>query len=168
MTMTTLRSLPMFRGPWWLGPMAVAMLVLTACGGVAELDEEQARTEITAVLETYLPRLAEAHAAGDSSLLADVAVEKERAALDMQLQQNTERGERLRPLLRQLTVDGVTISRTTAYVNTSEVWDIERLALGSDTVLRSYPRSRFKVRYQLKKNDGKWQVFFRQSEPLNS
>lgn len=147
--------------------VTIATLVLGACGGVAELDEEEVRDEVTAVLEQYLPTLAEAHAAGDPDLLTDVAVEKELAALELQLQQNADRGERLRPVLRQLAVDEVTVSRTTAYVNTTELWDIDRLALGSDTVLQSYPRSRFKVRYQLKKDDGAWKVFFRQSQPLD-
>ncbi len=155
--------------PRWPGVAVLALvtILLGACGSVAELDEEEVRVEVTTVLERYLPKLAEAHAAGDPSLLVDVAVEKERAALDLQLQQNADRGERLRPVLRQLAVDDVTVSRTTAYVNTTELWDIDRLALGSEAVIQSYPRSRFKVRYQLKKDEGAWKVFFRQSEPLD-
>ncbi len=167
MTMTTFA---LHRNGWRTARLIVGLLAsafCVACGGVAELDEEQVRVELTAMLEAYLPALGQAYLAGDTDLLIGMAVEKERATLNMQLEQNTDRGERLQPVLGQFTIDTVTLSRTTAFVNTTEVWDIDRLALGSNTVLQSYPNSRFRVQYQVKKNDGAWLVYYRQSEPLD-
>lgn len=141
-------------------------LGLVGCGAAAGIDPDTADDEIDAVLRAYYPKLAEAYAEGDPFRLEGYAVQKEIAAVALQIKNNDERGERIHSTLEQFTIESLTVDRTTVFVNTLEVWDIERRALGSDVVLRAYPGLRYKVRYQIKKENEQWRVFFRVSERL--
>jgi len=126
------------------------------------LDSEQARPEIKAALEAYLPRLAAAYAEVDPAPLAQVAVPKELAHVQLRADEMAKRGERIVSQLEQLTVDTIRLARSTAYVATTEVWDLELRTVGSDRVLHHYPHTRYQVRYQLKRDSGRWLVVFRQ------
>jgi len=158
-------------GRWWRPPACAALLlstvVLWGCEGIVALDPEQVRTEVEAALEAYLPKLAAAYAEGDPSLLEGVAVEKEQAVVELRLAELASQGQIYDTTLKQLTVEDVRVDRTTAYVTTIEVWDIEVRTLVSKHLVRSYPDQRYRVRYQLKRQDGRWLVYFRnlQEEP---
>ncbi len=49
-----------------------------------------------------------------------------------------------------------------AYVTTVEVWDIRTYAAGSDNVVRQALDQRNRVKYQLRRENGRWRVFWRQ------
>lgn len=147
-----------------LATLALAFSVLACEPPGIGLDPERARTEIESFFGDYLPRLGAAYAQMDPALLGDLAAEKERATLQRLVDEMAARGERLEPELLQFTVEDVTVVRSSAYVITIEVWDIELKALGSETVLGSYPGTRYTVRYQMKWDARGWHVLFRTLE----
>lgn len=145
-----------------LGVLSVAGLLLIGCDSAVGLDPEKVRVEVEAALDAYLPQLAAAYAEQDPSELKDVAVPKELAHVELRVDEMAERGERLVSKIQQFTIDHVQVARTMAYIATTEIWDIERRALGSDRLLESYPNTRYQVRYQLRLDGGRWLVVFRQ------
>lgn len=151
-------------GRAWLFPSLALLLALplAGCEGTIGLDPEKVQVEVRAALEAYLPQLGAAYREQDPSQLNDVAVPKEIAHVELRIDELAERGERLISELEQFTIDTLKVARATAYVATTEVWDIERRALGSDRLLESYPGTTYQVRYQLHLDGGRWVVVFRQ------
>lgn len=142
--------------------LGALVLLLSGCEGPIGLDVEEVRIEVEAALDAYLPKLALAYDDMDPSHLADVAVPKELAHVQLRVNEMAVRGERIVSAIQQLTLDDVRLARGTAYVVTTEVWDIELRTVGSDHVLNTYPNTQYRVRYQLKLDGGKWRIVFRQ------
>jgi hypothetical protein len=135
-----------------------------ACGPTQQ-QEQAHREEIRQVVAAYLPKLAEAYATGDARVLAGLAVEKEVASVAKSIDDLAGQGLAFRPRLKQLTLEDVTVWRqVNAYVTTMEVWDIDKLVLGTDRVLSQALDRSDRVRYQLKRREGTWQVLYREVE----
>lgn len=142
-----------------------AVLVAGACGGASPEEEAANRDEIEAFLEEYLPQMAEAYRTGDVEPITPYTTQKERAAIESRVRELGESGQTLAPELQSVDVEDVTVwSAVNAFVTTVEVWDVRVLATGSDSVLREEPNQPNRVKYQLKREDGRWRVFGRQLE----
>jgi hypothetical protein len=120
------------------------------------------RDEIQAALETYLPLLGEVYATGDLSLLEGLAAEKEIARVHKRIEDLSFQGRRLVPTFRSLTVEDSNVwNYSNCYVTTLEIWDLEIRATGADQVLSTQLEQPNRVKYQLKRDDGRWRVLFR-------
>lgn len=136
-------------------------LTVFACGP-SEEQEQVDRDEIQAALETYLPLLGEVYATGDLSLLEGLAAEKEIARVHKRIEDLSFQGRRLVPTFRSLTVEDSNVwNYSNCYVTTLEIWDLEIRATGADQVLSTQLEQPNRVKYQLKRDDGRWRVLFR-------
>jgi hypothetical protein len=140
----------------------LAALALAACRPAAEevaVEEEALR----ATIDRYADLLSQAYAFTDGSLLAPVASSREVAAVEANVRQLAERGQRIATDLKELEVEDIGMSDLdNAYVQTFEVWEIRVMDLGSERVISVDPNQRNRVRYQLKRLDGEWKVLWRQ------
>jgi len=147
---------------------SIALLLLAAamaCGPSAQ-EREARKQEIRQDLEAYLARLAEAYASGDAEMLGGLAVKKEVASVAKLIGDLANQGLAYRPRLKQLTLEGVTVWReVNATATTLEVWDIDKVVLGSERVLSQVRDQPHRVRYLLKRREGSWQVLYRQVDP---
>lgn len=141
--------------------LAPCCLALVACGPSAarqEADKESIRSS----LEAYLPHLAEAYATGDTATLKGLAAEKEIASVDKRIRDLASEGRSLRPTFHDLTVQDVTVwGYANAYATTSEVWDLQLFAVGTDRRISQEIGQHSVVKYQLKREDDHWLVLFR-------
>lgn len=147
--------------------LSLALAVLGGMAGCGSSKESRAvdRQEIQAFLQDYLPKLAEAYRTGNTEPLAPYAAVKERAAIEKRVADLAKTGEVLAPTLKSVQIEDVTVwSVVNAYVTTLEVWDIRTYAAGSDNVVRQALDQRNRVKYQLRREDGRWRVFWRQLE----
>jgi hypothetical protein len=161
----TMRAFP--RTVAALGLALLGALALGSLAGCKPSAESQAadREEIHSFLAEYLPKLAEAYRTGDTDPLALYAAAKERAAIEKRVLDLAKTGEVLAPKLQSFQIEDVTVwNVVNAYVTTVEVWDIRTYAAGSDNVLRQALGQRNRVKYQLRRDDGRWRVFWRQLE----
>lgn len=142
--------------------IAVALLLVAACqDDEAQVEEERAAIE--SMLRTYLPKLARAYATLDAEVLRPQAVNREVAGVQTRIDDLGRQGRQVRPELRSVTVEELDIERgLNAYVTTHEVWDLQVFALGTDARLSEELGQVNRVRYQLRKEDGRWQVLFRE------
>lgn len=142
--------------------IAVALLLVAACqDDEAQVEEERAAIE--SMLRTYLPKLARAYATLDAEVLRPQAVNREVAGVQTRIDDLGRQGRQVRPELRSVTVEELDIERgLNAYVTTHEVWDLRVFALGTDARLSEELGQVNRVRYQLRKEDGRWQVLFRE------
>ena len=139
------------------------MLLLLGCatGDAPEVSVAD-RTAIRDLLEGYLPVMAEAYDTGRFEELEPFAVEKEIAALRKRINDLALGGRDLRPILRSLEIEDITIwNYSNAFVTTVEVWDLRIFATGTDTVLSEVEAQRSRVKYQVKRRDEGWQVLYR-------
>jgi len=137
------------------------VLMAFACGP-SEEQVQVDRDEIQAALETYLPMLGEVYATGDLSLLEGLAAEKEIARIHKRIEDLSYQGRRLVPTFRSLTVEDFNVwNYSNCYVTTLEVWDLEIRATGTEQVLSTQFEQPDRVKYQLKREDGRWRVLFR-------
>jgi hypothetical protein len=146
-------------------PRFACLLLLTlavaACGATKE-QREVDREEIRGDLEAYLPVLGEVYASGDLSLLEGRAAEKEISRIHKRIEDLSVQGRRLVPTFRNLTVEEVNVwNYSNCYVTTMEVWDLEVRATGTEQVLSQQLEQANRVKYQLKREDGRWRVLFR-------
>ena len=140
-------------------------LLLAACGGIGEPPPEVVREELEVFLADYLPRLSEAYASQDASLLEGYAVPKELSKIEARTTELAAAGRYFAPELVELTVeDFSTWNYSNAFVSTFEVWDIRAYTLGTDILLQESLGQRNRVKYQLKRKDdgGGWQVLYRE------
>jgi hypothetical protein len=137
-------------------------LPFVGCGRSEEAvaaDQEAIRE----VLNGYLPLLAQAYATRDTSPLEGVATPKEINALQTKIGEVSGQGLVFKPQLSELTVEEVDVwSPGNAYVTTLEVWDIAYYALGSDRMLSEVKGQTQRVKYQVMRREGSWQVVSRQ------
>jgi hypothetical protein len=139
------------------------LVTLTACGGPTPEETAADEEEIEAFLEEYLPRLAEAYRTGDASGLEPYAAAKEQATIEMRARALAKGGEVLAPVLDSVQVEDVRVWQSVnAYVTTLEVWDIRTYATGTENVVREQLDQANRVKYQLRRKDGRWRVFWRE------
>ncbi len=145
----------------WAAIAAIPLLVLVGCGGSAP-GAGKAREEIEALLGEYLPLLGEVYESGDPSLLEGLAAAREIAAIDKRLRDIRIEGRLLVPTFQSMTIEELKVwSYANAYVTTQEIWDIRTYATGSEQLLTEQMSKRDRVKYQLKRIDGRWMVLFR-------
>jgi len=119
------------------------------------------REDIETFLGQYLPRLADAYREQNPQILEGYAVTKEIASIQKLVDELAERGERMLPTLQSFTIEEIGTWRSTAYVTTVEVWDLERRTLGSNVILQLYEDQHNRVHYQLEREGDGWVVLFR-------
>lgn len=144
---------------------AAALVLLAALGACRPAEEEVAIEEeaIRGVIDRYADLLSKAYAFTDSSLLEPVASQREQAAVEVNIRQLAERGQRIATDLKEMQIEDIGMSDLdNAYVQTFELWEIRVMDLGSERVVSVDPNQRNRVRYQLKRQDGEWRVLWRQ------
>lgn len=141
--------------------VALMALVAMACGSSQEREKVD-REGIQAALEVYLPILGEVYATGDLSLLEGWAAEKEISRIHKRIEDLSIQGRRLVPTFRSLTVEDANVwNYSNCFATTSEVWDLEVRATGTEQVLSAQLEQGSRVKYQLKREDDRWRVLFR-------
>jgi hypothetical protein len=144
--------------------VALAVLVLiglVSCGETPEASEAD-RIEIEQLLQAYLPALAEAYRTEEASAVGELAAAREVASIEKRLQDIAIEGRRLEPTFRSVSIEELQIwGYANAYVTTNEIWDIRTFASGTDTMLTEQLEERNRVKYQLKRIDGRWVVLGR-------
>lgn len=159
MSTTALRTISLSRCV-----LAAALVALAACGAPpGELPPEEAKAEIQAMLEEYLPKVGQAYRESDSSVLEEYVVPKERARTEKRLAELEAQGVVYDPELVSVTVEDVSIwNYSNAFASTLEVWNVRSTTLSGDQVLQEKPGQRNKVKYQLKQEEGRWKVLYRE------
>lgn len=149
--------------PALLAVLGLFAVGLAACGGPTPEEEAVDREEVATFLREYLPKLAEAYRTGDASALEPYAAAKEQASIEHRARELAKAGEVLAPELDSVEVEDVrTWQAVNAYVTTVEVWDIRTYATGTENVVREQLDQTNRVKYQLKREGGRWRVFWRE------
>ena len=144
----------------------LAALALALAAGCAPSAEEVAadRDQIEGFLEEYLPQMAEAYRTGDTEALAPYAAQKEQESIERRVRDLAKQGRILAPELESVEVEDVRPwQAVNAYVTTLETWNIRVLASGSEEVLSQEVQEN-RVKYQMKREEGRWRVFWRELE----
>ncbi len=141
----------------------LAVLLLAAgCGGSAA-DPEVDHSEIEAALLQYLPKLGEAYAKRDASLLEGLTVPKEMSRINLRAQEFEAGGRVYEPEFQQLTVEDVSVwNYSNAFVSTLEVWDVRSYTLGTHMLLQEAVGQRNRVKYQMKRKGDGWVILYRE------
>ena len=154
------------RTPLALATAMLAVTGLTSCGQMAPVDEATDRLAIETVIRDYLPELANAYATGSIIKLRELAVDKEIARVRHMSDQLMDQGKILKPELREVSFEKVSIwSYSNAAATTLEIWDVRSYALGKDDVLLSETIGQEnRVLYQLKRKDegDGWIILYRE------
>ena len=147
--------------------LTAAALSILGLGG-CESDRTAApedEAQVLEMLEEYLPRLALAYSSGETSVLEGFAAEKEIAGMEGRIRGLLNESREIHPTFKSVKLEDVKVWRhVNAYATTLEVWDLQVVAEGTDTVLSEVYNQSNRVRYQLKRRDGSWVVLFRQIE----
>ena len=91
-------------------------------------------------------------------ILRKYATEKEvqRVFIDVEFDMN--KGEAMRSWQKELVFENISSSENEGHADTSEVWDYEYVSLKTKEVVQPKATVRYKLRYALIKEDGKWVV----------
>lgn len=148
------------------GCAAIAIMVLglvwSGCGVVEERREAD-RQAIETTLHSYVEKLADAYKSMSAAQMRPEAAEKQVAVVHGRIGELGRQGRHLRPELRSMTIESMeTWHGSNAAASTHEVWDLRIYALGSDNLINEELGSVNRVSYQLRKNDGQWQVVDRE------
>ena len=136
-------------------------MIPVACSS-GDGGEAAARQEIELMLNDYLPVLAEAYAEEDPLRLSEWAADKEVSRVHRLIEELADKGSVLQPTFQSVTVEDVRVwGNANAFVTTVEVWDLKSVALGSGMTVQEVNGQVNRVRYQLKKGQGRWRVLFR-------
>lgn len=148
-----------------LAAALLGALALGACAQASPEDEAEDREAIQAFLEEYLPRMAEAYRTGEVEGLDPYAAAKEQEEILRMVRELAKAGEVLAPELESVQVEDITVwNEVNAYVTTVEVWDVRTFATGTERVVRERLAQPNRVKYQLKRERGRWRVFWREIE----
>ena len=143
---------------------ACALLATVALLGCSESveDADEARVEIKAFLEEFLPALGRAYAERNAYLVEDFVAQKEISRIGKRLSELSAQGQVYEPTVQTITIEDVNIwSHSNAYVTTLEIWDVRRLAAGTDQVLTEVQDQPNRVKYQMKRDIDGWRVLYR-------
>jgi len=139
-----------------------AAAFLAACGEVGS-EEEVDRQEIENVLRQYLPKLGQAYATRDTSIIEGFAVPKELARITLRTDELSAAGRVYEPEFKEVTVEDISVwNYANAFVTTFEVWDVRSYALGSHAPLNESLGQRNRVKYQMKRKDDGWVILYRE------
>ncbi len=140
---------------------ALALAAVVACGG-SESQESADTAGIEAALRAYLPKLGEAYASGDVSVLEGLAAPKEMARINKRIEELYAQGRTLEPEFLELTVEKVDVwGYANAFVNTVEIWNIRSYATGTHAVVGEDLDKSNRVKYQFKREGDEWLVLYR-------
>ena len=154
--------LPSRRSGRGLLALASAALLLAACGETGS-DEEVDRQEIEDVLRDYLPKLGQAYATRDTSVIEGIAVPKELARIKLRTDELSASGRVYEPEFKEVTVEDVSVwNYSNAFVTTLEVWDVRSFTLGTHLLLHEGLGQRNRVKYQVKRKDDGWVILYRE------
>lgn len=135
---------------------------LIACGD-SEVEEEIDRQEIEAFLNAYLPKLGQAYAERDSSVLEGMAVPKEMSKIEVRVRELAAQGRVFEPQFKTLVVEDVSVwNYSNAFVTTFEYWDLRSFSLGARVPMSESLDQGNRVKYQLKRRDDSWVVLYRE------
>lgn len=140
-----------------------AGLLLSGCSapGADEID----KAEVEALLLEYLPKLGEAYAQADASIIEPWAVPKEVARIELRIEELEARGQVYEPVFESLEVVSISPwNYSNAFVTTLEVWDVTAYTLVSRQVVNQVLDQKSRVKYQLKRQDDGWVVLYRELE----
>ena len=145
---------------------ALALLLVSLAGaGCMETgsDPQVDRQEIEAVLREYLPKLGQAYATRDMSILEGFAVPKEMARISLRTEELTATGRVYEPEFKEVTVEDVSVwNYSNAFVTTLEVWDVRSFTLGTHLKVNESLGQRNRVKYQMKRKEGGWVILYRE------
>ena len=148
-----------------IGPASIRLLLalsLAACSAGDGSVSAEDRNQIREVLEAYVIQLADAYAENRFDSLAGLAAEKEIARVEKRIRDLAAEGWVLEPTFRQLTMENVEIwGYANAFVTTFEVWDERLFISGTRQLAREGIGRSYRVKYQLKREDDRWQILFR-------
>jgi hypothetical protein len=138
-------------------------LLLLFCGacGPSAARREQDRAEIERLLADYGRRMSAAYQSGSAEVLREVATEREIARVHRRIAELSEGGRRLDAEPVSLRVDSVEFNRTSAMANTTEVWRLRVVAVGSEVVLSESSGQENQVLYSFTRDGGRWWILSR-------
>ncbi|MEM7350276.1 MAG: hypothetical protein AAF657_05690 [Acidobacteriota bacterium] len=140
----------------------LTLVLSTGCSEVGG-GEEVSRQEIETVLREYLPKLGQAYAQRDTSILEGLAVPKEMARIDLRTEELKAAGRVYEPEFKEVTVEDVSVwNHSNAFVTTFEVWDVRSYTLGTHYLVNESLGQRNRVKYQVKRKDDSWVVLYRE------
>ncbi|MDA8016846.1 MAG: ARC6/PARC6 family protein [Thermoanaerobaculia bacterium] len=129
--------------------------------GAEEIDKSEVRT----LLEAYLPKLGEAYAQADPSVLEPWAVPKEVARIELRIGELEANGQVYEPVFQSLEVVSISPwNYSNAFVTTIEIWDVSAYTMGSRRLVNQALGQKSRVKYQLKRRDDSWVVLYRELE----
>ena len=135
---------------------------VSACGETGS-DEEVDRQEIEEVLRDYLPRLGQAYATRDTSVIEGIAVPKELARIKLRTDELSASGRVYEPEFKEVTVEDVSVwNYSNAFVTTFEVWDVRSFTLGTHLPINESLGQRNRVKYQMKRKGDGWVILYRE------
>ena len=153
-----LRSKPSL---WSFAITALCLAATAGCGSEGLSEED--RTAVVDTLENYLPLLAESYASGNLEPLQRYASEREVARVLARVTELADEGKYVDATFHRMTVEDLSpLGRTSVHVTTLEVWDLKVVAQGSGARLGEEIGQSSRVKYQLTRRGGRWQVFFRE------
>ncbi len=148
--------------PRLLIALLLASALVAGCGETGS-DPQVDRTEIESVLRDYLPKLGQAYAARDTSILEGLAVPKEIARISLRTDELADTGRVYEPEFKEVTVEDISVwNYSNAFVTTLEVWDVRSFALGTHLPVNESLGQRNRVKYQMKRKEGSWVILYRE------
>ena len=115
------------------------------------------------MLQAYLPKLGQAYASRDTSILEGIAVPKEMARIQLRTEELTATGQVYEPELKKVTVEDISVwNYANAFVTTFEVWDVRSFTLGTHLLVNESLDQRNRVKYQMKRKRDGWVVLYRE------
>lgn len=143
--------------------LAIYLAGAVGCDARRGVDPEVDHSEIEALLRTYLPKLGEAYATQDTSVLEGLAVAKEMSRIELRTRELDANGQVYEPIFREITVEDVSVwNYSNAFVTTLEVWDVSSYTVGSHILVNQSLGQRNRVKYQLKRRDDSWVILYRE------
>ncbi len=156
------RIFPSGRSGLGSAALLAAALLLSACGEPGQ-KEEVDRQEIEDVLRDYLPKLGQAYATRDTSVIESLAVPKELARIQLRTEELSESGRVYEPVFKEVTVEDVSVwNYSNAFVTTLEGWDVRSFTLGSHLPINESLGQRNRVKYQMKRKSDGWVILYRE------
>jgi hypothetical protein len=142
--------------------LLIGLLLLSGCGG-SEATAEVDRQEVEEMLRSYLPKVGQAYATRDPSVLEGMAVPKEIARIQLRVNELEAQSRIYEPEFREVTVEDVSVwNYSNAFVTTLEVWNVRSYVLGSHLLIQESLGQRSRVKYQLKRKGGNWTILYRE------
>ena len=145
--------------------IAGLLLATASASGCAEPGSDPVvnRQEIETVLRQYLPKLGDAYAQRDTSILEGFAVPKEMARIDLRTEELAATGRVYEPEFKEVTVEDVSVwNYSNAFVTTLEVWNVRSFTLGTHLLVNESIGQRNRVKYQMKRKEGSWVILYRE------